>query len=175
MKKTILNLIASLFITTIVYGQDWQTIKTFMPSQTLKDIVFVDATTAYAVSALYNGTAVHVKKTIDGGLTWEEQYTGHVSTSFKRIATPNNGNDVFVVGGAGILIHTNDGGSTWNTINIGIGTTQLRDIFFFSNSIGYIAADNATILKTTDGGITWTNLNANMTGVNTIGRINFLT
>lgn len=124
---------------------------------------------------MYNGTAINVKKTSDGGFTWEEQFTGHTSTNFKRIATPNKGIDVFVAGGAGILIHTNDGGVNWNTVAIGIGSTQVRDIQFLSNTIGYIAADNATILKTTDSGASWFNLNANISGVNTIGKIFFLT
>jgi len=154
-------------------AQDWNTLVTFTPASTLKDIYWVNESTAYAVGSMYNGTALNVKKTTDGGITWEEQFTGNTEMNYYEIDSPNNGEDVFIVGNYGILIYTNDGGENWN--NLDIGTTEhLRDIFFLSNLIGFICGDGATVLKTVDGGMTWINLNAVMTGVNTIGKICFL-
>ena len=173
MKSFLLKLLFTCFISTSLMSQEWNTIVTFTPSQSIKDIRWVNETTAYAVGALYNGTALNVKKTSDGGVTWEEQYAGNTSMNYYEIASPNNGDDVFIVGNYATLIHTNDGGTNW--ANLDVGTTEhFRDIFFLSNTIGYICGDGATILKTTDGGMTWVNLNAVMTGVNTIGKICFL-
>ena len=173
MKSLLLKLLFVFFISTSLMAQDWNTIVTFTPSQSIKDICWVNETTAYAVSALYNGTALNVKKTSDGGATWVEQFAVNTSMNYYEIDSPNNGDDVFIIGNYGTLIHTNDGGTNWT--NMDVGTTEhLRDIFFLSNSIGYICGDGATILKTTDGGMTWTNINAAMTGVNTIGKICFL-
>ena len=173
MKSVFFTLLFTCFISTSIMAQDWNTLVTFTPASTLKDIYWVNESTAYTVGSMYNGTALNVKKTSDGGITWEAQYTGHTSMNYYEIDSPNDGEDIFIVGNYGILIHTNDGGDNWS--NVDVGTTEhLRDIFFLSDLIGYIGADGATILKTTDGGMTWTNINAVMTGVNTIGKICFI-
>lgn len=167
-------LIIFIFITTNIFAQDWNTIETFTPGQTIKDIYYVNTTTAYAVSALYNGTALNVKKTSDGGETWVEQFTDHTSTSFYNIDSPNDGGDVFIVGAEGTLIHTNDGGENWNTIDVDI-TDPIWDIFFLDNSIGFITTNNGIIYKTEDGGATWNNINAVMNGIGSVSNICFIT
>lgn len=174
MKKTILNVVFACLLTTSLIAQDWNTAVTFSPSQSIKDICWVNETTAYAVSSLYNGTAINVKKTSDGGVTWVEQFAGNTSMNYYEIDTPNNGNDVFIVGNSGTLIHTNDGGENWSNIDVGT-SIHLRDIYFMSETVGYIAGDSATILKTIDGGMTWTNTNAVMDGVSTINKVYFIT
>ena len=173
MKSFLLKLLFTCFIGTSLIAQDWNTIVTFNPSPTLRDMYMVNDSVAYTVGSLYNGTALNIKKTSDGGATWEDQFAGYTSMNYYEIASPNNGEDIFIVGNAAILIHTNDGGANWGTINLST-TENLRDIFFLSDSIGYICGDGATILKTTDAGTTWVNLNAIMNSVNTIGKICFL-
>ena len=173
MKSFLLKLLFTCFISTSLMAQDWNTVVTFTPLQSIGDICWVNETTAYAVSSLYNGTAINVKKTSDGGVNWVEQYAGNTQMNYYEIASPNSGGDVFIVGNYGILLHTDDGGANWS--NMDIGTTEhLRDIFFLSNTIGYIAGDGATVLKTTDGGMNWIDLNAEMAGVGTIGKIYFI-
>ncbi len=167
-------LLICISISTSIFAQDWNTIESFAPAQTIKDIYYVNVNTAYAVSALYNGTALNVKKTTDGGTTWEEQYTGHTQTSFYNIASPNEGADVFIVGSEGTLIHTNNGGENWNTIDLGI-TDPIWDIFFLNTSIGYLSTNEGTIYKTEDGGTTWNNINAVMDGVGSVSNICFVT
>jgi len=173
MKSIYFKFLLTCFFSTSLMAQDWNTVVTFNPSQNINDILYVNESTAYAVSSLYNGTALNVKKTTDNGNTWVEQYSGHTSMNFREIGSPNNGQDVFIVGNFGVLIHTNDGGVNWNTINIGT-TLHFRDIFFLSSQIGYISADDATIFKTQDGGITWADLNATISGVGTISQICFI-
>ncbi|MEE9348698.1 MAG: YCF48-related protein [Flavobacteriaceae bacterium] len=173
-------LIKSLFVFLVsiqTYGQyDWETVVSFTPSQSIKDIYQVDESIAYALSSLYNGSGLTVKKSTNAGVTWTELNTGVTAgIGYQKIGSPNNGGDIFIVGSLGTLLHSADGGTTWNSITTSIGTTNLRDIYFLSNMIGYIAADSANILKTTDGGLTWVDINPTMTGVSTIGRIYFKT
>lgn len=173
MKSLIFKLLLICLIPTSLMAQDWNTIKSFSTGQTVKDVCWINETTAYAVSALYDGTDLNVKKTSDGGVSWVEQYAGNPSMSYYEIASPNNGGDVFIVGNSGTLLHTNDGGENWSNIDIGT-TLHLRDIFFLSNSIGYIGADAANIFKTTDGGMTWANLNANTPVSGSVNKICFV-
>ena len=160
MNSILFKLLFICLIPTSLIAQDWKTVLCLSP-QGVIDVCWVNETTAYAVSAIYNGDFVNVKKTSDGGLTWEEQYVGIPQMNFREIASPNNGGDVFIIGNDGTLIHSDNGGDNWNTIDIGT-TLSLRDIFFLSNTIGYISSDYATIFKTTDGGMTWTLLHENM-------------
>jgi photosystem II stability/assembly factor-like uncharacterized protein len=159
-------------IPTSLMSQDWNTVLD-LNSQAVKDVCWVNETTAYAVSAIYSNDLVNVKKTSDAGLTWVEQYVGIPQMNYYEIASPNNGGDVFIVGNVGTLIHSDDGGSNWNIIDIGT-TIHLRDIFFLSNSIGYISADYSHIWKTTDGGMTWALLASNIPDAGTIMNLCFI-
>lgn len=173
MKSLLSQLLLICLTSFTLFGQDWNTIQDY-PSGTINSLLYVNDSTAYAVSSLYNGTALNVKKTTDDGVTWTEQYTGQTSMNFRKIATPNNGGDLFIIGNAGVLVHTNDGGANWNLATIPT-TENLRDIFFLSSTIGFICADNAAILKTVDGGMTWINMNPTLPGISTVANIHFLT
>jgi hypothetical protein len=59
-----------------------------------------------------------------------------------------------VVGGAGTILHTSDGGQTW--VPQASGTTnQLRAVSFSDSQTGTVVGELGTILRTTDGGATW--------------------
>lgn len=155
-----MKILLSLFAIILVqfsFAQDWQTTETFMPGQTLKDIFVADSNNIYAVSALYDGSAMNIKKSTNDGETWSEQYSGYTSQNYYEIASPDSV-DIFIVGNAGVLIH-NDGGDEWTTVSTGT-EENLRSIFFVNKTIGYIGGDAGTVLKTTNGGDTWTNLEA---------------
>lgn len=169
MKKIIL-LILAFAVFPIANAQDWQTSITFTPGQTISDIYRFDENTIYAVSSLYNGSGLNIKKTIDNGTTWTEQNTNTTEASFRAIGS--NGTSVFMVGNDGKLI-TNNGTDTWSTIPLGI-STPLRDIYFVNENVGFLTSDDAIIFKTTDGGTTWANLNPTISGVGTIANIYFL-
>lgn len=175
MRIALLLSLQATFLFSTLQAQDWNTIHNFNnPSLTLQDVYHVDESTAYVIGAMYNGTALNVKKTYDGGVTWEEQYTGQVGNNFRQLDSPNNGLDMFAVANQGVLIHSNDGGTIWNSIDIGLSDNNLRDIFFLSTTIGYLTADDAVIYKTSDGGMTWNNLNATIEGVGTVSHIHFI-
>ncbi|MEE9440086.1 MAG: YCF48-related protein [Saprospiraceae bacterium] len=172
MKSFLLQLALVIMSISTVTGQEWNTVKDFS-SGTIKSVLYVNESTAFAVSSLYNGTALNVKKTTDDGETWIEQFTGQTNQNFRKIISPNNGEDLFIIGNSGILMHSTNGEDNWDLVSIPT-LSHLRDIFFLSPTIGYISCDNATILKTIDGGMTWINMNVDLSGIATIAKIHFI-
>lgn len=66
----------------------------------------------------------------------------------------------WAAGDSGVVIHTSDGGLTWQVQNTGM-TSFIYDIFFLNRNIGWGVANDysyyeSTILKTTNGGLNWT-------------------
>lgn len=113
------------------------------------NIYFYSANAGY----VYGGAGVY--KTIDGGRHWVKSFAaisdGLYSASF---IDENNG---FICGSSRRLIHTTDGGATWETVNIGVlgESTSLSNIIFVNASTGYITSAVGDVLQTTDGGKTW--------------------
>lgn len=63
------------------------------------------------------------------------------------------------IGGENILIKTEDGGQTWQELNIP-ENTLINDLAFWDESIGFAIGDEGTILKTINGGLEWTKINS---------------
>ena len=171
MKKT---LILSCFalLGTFSFAQDWQTIHALVPNQTTQSIAIGKGDTLLACSALYNGTALNIKRTNDNGTTLTEEYTGYTNQNFRKIATADS-SDFFAIANEGLLI-ANWGTDEWTTVTMPT-TSHLRDIFFFNNDIGYITADAGLIFKTIDGGATWTEMVTEGAGGGSINNIFFTT
>jgi photosystem II stability/assembly factor-like uncharacterized protein len=62
-------------------------------------------------------------------------------------------NNVWACGRAALALKTTDGGSSWNSINVGLGNSYY-DISFPTADIGFITSD-VGLLQTTNGGTTW--------------------
>ncbi len=77
--------------------------------------------------------------------------SGDIYYSALHFADQNHG---WAVGNSGTIIHTTDGGNTWEYQESGTGH-DLRDIHFIDSRIGWVVGDSATILRTTDGGQSW--------------------
>lgn len=68
-----------------------------------------------------------------------------------------DGQTGWVVGGAGKILHTTDGGAHW-TLQISQTSVSLRGVWFTSALRGWAAGDNGTVLRTVNGGQSWTRL-----------------
>jgi photosystem II stability/assembly factor-like uncharacterized protein len=53
------------------------------------------------------------------------------------------------------IIHTDDGGKTWQKQQLPIDTADLRKICFIDSMTGYVVGDSGLILATKDGGKNW--------------------
>jgi len=60
----------------------------------------------------------------------------------------------YVVGNNGLVLRTNDLGSSWVTLNTGF-SSKLNSVFFINDSTGYVAGNAGLILKTTNYGFSW--------------------
>ncbi|MFH0991901.1 MAG: YCF48-related protein [bacterium] len=66
-------------------------------------------------------------------------------------------NTGWMVGDAGAIYKSTDGGLTWVESNVGV-SVRLRKIFFLDANTGWLAAEKRSVFKTTNGGSTWTQI-----------------
>lgn len=60
----------------------------------------------------------------------------------------------WVVGEAGLILKTTDGGATW-LAHVSPIQVDFNGVFFTTDNEGWIVGDNGTLLRTTNGGTTW--------------------
>jgi photosystem II stability/assembly factor-like uncharacterized protein len=73
-----------------------------------------------------------------------------------------NGDLVVVVGNAGVILKTIDGGEHWIVKPSGT-TANLMKVQFVNATVGYAVGENGTLLKTVDGGESWTSIATGIT------------
>lgn len=66
----------------------------------------------------------------------------------------------FVVGEAGTILKTLDGGKSWSIVNSGT-LENLRKIIFVNNTNGFVIGEKGLLMSTTDGGNNWTSNHLN--------------
>ena len=128
-------------------GLLWDTVYSSGGLVFFDDIQFFSEQNGYALGA-------SLLKTIDGGNTWvSKNVSGRAMFFFDK----DRG---YVVGNNAEVYSTIDGGDNWTTKQIGV--EYLSDIYFSSDSVGYVVGGGGTIpniygsiFKTTDGGSTW--------------------
>ncbi len=112
-----------------------------------------DLTTCYAIGSLLTSSTgplgkSKIEATKDGGKTWELQSSDAIDGYFEDISCPAI-TTCFVVGGAGAIFTTTDGGRNWVQQNSG---TQMR-LYRVSCSSGancFVAGENGTLITTND-------------------------
>lgn len=67
----------------------------------------------------------------------------------------NNTNEGWAVGDWGLIVHTTDGGQSWERQESGV-SNWLGGVQFVDANTGWVIGSVGTILHTTDGGLTWT-------------------
>lgn len=131
-------------------GSSWFPLPSPAPSYPgLINLAFPSVTVGYLVG----GDGVY--KTADGGRNWKKCYDGFYNNlNSAYFLDENNG---FICGSSQTLIHTTDGGKTWETIAIpALGfNTNLSAITFVNSKTGYMTSNAGDVLQSKDGGKTW--------------------
>jgi photosystem II stability/assembly factor-like uncharacterized protein len=139
------------------------------PSLPLRDIHFIDSDNGWVAGGGVAGSSGYtycfVMKTYDGGSTWEEKFNHGTSPGGPIIYPPLSsiyftdinmgwavGSDVW--SGSGSVLHTFDGGITWEIQYIS-DNTSLLDIKFTDPVTGWVVGADGTILYTENGGENW--------------------
>ena len=91
---------------------------------------------------------------------WKTASNPFTKSSFMDISFVSE-NQGWIVGTLGVILHTSDGGMTWEEQNSGT-SKDITKIFFIDENYGwagtgnnFLATTGGTILKTTDGGKNW--------------------
>ena len=155
-------------------GQSWQRQTLPDTASVLHSVEFVDAQNGWAVGAKRAGEdnvgrlehAGVIYHTADGGVTWAEQYSMAERTFTK--ADFVDGVHGWVVGfptSSGgdqrSVLHTTDGGQSWEVQEPGNVFAPLWDVQFIDQNRGYIVgadyvgAWGPPVMRTFDGGTTW--------------------
>jgi photosystem II stability/assembly factor-like uncharacterized protein len=88
-------------------------------------------------------------RTEDGGVTWTAMTSGG-----RSIAVPDL-NQVWIVGTAGSISHSADGGITITGQTQCVTNSVIRDMKFVTETEAWAVGDDGLILHTTDGGLDW--------------------
>ncbi|OYU84439.1 MAG: hypothetical protein CFE24_06745 [Flavobacterium sp. BFFFF2] len=96
---------------------------------------------------------------------WIAQNSG-VTTSLNDVFCVTD-NQVFVVGDAGVILKTTDGGTQW--VQKPSGTTMnLSKVQFINANVGFALAATGTVFKTIDVGETWTSIDTGSNPTNVV-------
>lgn len=155
-------------------GQSWERQALPDTASILHGVAFADAQTGWAVGAKRAGEDKYGKLehagvvfgTRDGGVTWTEQYSQAERTYTKvDFVDASHGWVVgFPTSSGGderTVLHTTDGGQSWEIQEPGDIFSPLWDVHFIDQNRGYIAGANyigawgPPVKRTFDGGATW--------------------
>ena len=81
--------------------------------------------------------------------------TSGTTAKLESVDFPENDNTGYVVGGAGTILKTIDGGVSWTALNSGV-VLDLEAVDYPNDvTTGYVVGDAGRILRTMDGGQNW--------------------
>ncbi len=125
----------------------------------ISDIFFRTRDDGWLVTS--GATGSRILKTVDGGESWELVFQLAVAPGTNKndvpvlysVAFPNK-KQGWVVGDAGRILHSEDGGKTWRRQESGT-QDELVHVKFINDKRGWVVGAKGTILYTDDGGRTW--------------------
>lgn len=138
----------ALIVHTVDGGNRWDVQRSGTPEEFLFSIACASSERAWAV-----GRDGLILQSTNAGTTWNRQESP-TNVNLLRIRFFDNVG--WIVGGKdgrGVLIHSRDGGESWQSADVEV-EHPLFDIYM--NGInGWIVGGGGTLLQTTDGGRTW--------------------
>lgn len=132
---------------------------------TLVDVGATDGEFAFKKGALFAGGKYDVYlasnlgriyKSEDGGESWVVKEDANITTDMYTAVHFVNPNVGYVVGEAGLVVKTVDGGKTWGQTGSAAGTQTLYSVFALSDSLVWVGGDQGEMYLSKDGGNTWT-------------------
>lgn len=141
-------------------GDTWEERKLGPPEQVFSSIAFPDNNKGWVV-----GTRGMILGTLDGGNTWKkvERFydknaqtcnSDSLQTYFTKVFFLDTQHG-WIVGEAGTVLLTTDGGVMWEIVDTGKYFTTLNDIKFVNPTNGWAVGEGGVIIASTDGGNTW--------------------
>jgi photosystem II stability/assembly factor-like uncharacterized protein len=129
-------------------GQTWSAVlvDTSAYSPTVLELYALDSLTAWCVNQY------GVFRTLDGGASWRRIFND-TPLSYKTSITFVNATHGWICGAGGLVMHTTDGGFTWQRQTSGT-IDQLERIRFTDTQRGW-AVGLGIMIRTTNGGQTW--------------------
>jgi len=90
---------------------------------------------------------------------WGQPQGWHYNAGGRLLGVKSRGNNIWVVGAQGLILHSTDRGDTWNIRESGTpAIVDLYSVSFSDDLHGWIVGDYGTpiyVLRTTDGGLNW--------------------
>jgi photosystem II stability/assembly factor-like uncharacterized protein len=148
-------------LNTIDGGSTWGVSYSTIEDFEIRDIVFTDSLHGYAAGSVFSPDwESKIVATSNGGQTWNEVHFDRFSDLYSLCFTSiHNG---WACGSRGRILHTIDGGETWETTWYSDTLVDLYSICFTDSLNGWIVGENSyfkngtgLILRTFDGGETW--------------------
>lgn len=142
----------------IMYSSNGGTNWTFQPitgsTVTLNSISMVNATTGYV-----GGTTGRIRKTTNGGTSWDSVITNFTFTVNKlKFVNANTGWAFSST--SGLVSVTTDGGTTWNPQTSTV-TAAINGADFVDANTGWLVSTSGNVRKTTNGGTLWSTQTSN--------------
>jgi len=133
-------------------GTTW-TAQTSGTTSILRDVQFINSSTGIAV-----GNSSTFLKTINGGSTWTAVTPGISDTIFYSVFWSTN-TSAWAVGELSRIRKSSDSVTWSNGAPNGTGTSEdLKSVFFINSSTGWVAGNNAALLRTYDTGDNWSSI-----------------
>lgn len=142
-------------------GDTWK--QKYPAQEPTVDFSFVDGETGFGLGELGDPNAL--LKTADGGRSWDEvfSFSGQYHAERVSFISPGEGwvlalqVDSAEGGNTQTVLHTADGGKTWNRAGTFAGYAEAGYFRFFDseNGIAVQEAAKSTVSRTRDGGKTW--------------------
>ncbi|MEQ9441913.1 MAG: YCF48-related protein [Cyclobacteriaceae bacterium] len=138
-------------LSTTSSGESWLLAPSALSDEVLYSVALFDEQRGWIAGQLANEeTGGQVFLSQQGGAYPEEQVRTDQPLYTLSMQGKQQG---WAAGGQGLLLHTNDGGSTWNSSTVANEET-IFSVHFIDTELGWLATEQGSIYRTTDGS-TW--------------------
>ncbi len=156
---------STLTLVTNDAGKTWREAPVAQPQETinsddLQSVSYPDVQHARVVGEAPLDKGVLIK-TDDGGATFQRLPTN--TEDALRGVSFIDANTGWIVGDNGTILHTKDGGNTFELQGDSQDKTNHRAVFFLDNGRGWIVGDGGDVHRTTNGGAAWEKSDAGTT------------